>query len=802
MTSINVQFEYRTGIPQKLFQNVRLTGSWDFEGRYSDTWTSANMNEFTASDGCPAWRTTIRFDKSQIGKKFRWGVIVDRASDKNTWGIIREISDSGALSNNCEFQLSESNQIERYWLTNLRRLGANKEYRRAKAEPGIIFSVWAPNARSVELVLGDTSSGYIWDQGASPSGLPIPQGIPLEKTGEGIWISNSSDRRFASFSKWKHQPYMYQIVKDDGTITYRTDLYSRCQIGYGHKDPANPKENELPWNGSCQDLDGTKSCSVVVDPEKVNDLKEAEFWANEFNPTLSMPTAVEDLIIYELHVSSLGFETNKGGTLQDAVAFLDHLVELGVNAVELMPVSEFEGGAEWGYGTSHYFAVEFYNGGRDQLKHFVRECHRRGIAVILDVVYNHYTHDGERAEWLYDSNSHHRNIYYWYEGEQDWGHEGHGGYLDNGSTGYSPNFRSEMVRRMFISSAASLITEFHIDGLRVDLTQAIHRDHVIHANGDHCPEACRFGVAFLREWVRALRLINPEVFLLAEDHSGWDSVIAPQANGGIGFDATWWSEWYHHLIGDATNDSSKARLIRTAGLGENQPLRMDWMSEVLRGTHRKIIYHESHDEAGNSSYEENGQRFSSARTIMVSVNGYLFENTRPYAEARSRVAVALTMLSPGTPMFFMAEEVGAANPYRFHDFLEYREDIKSMRRGSGAKMFRFYQDLISLRRNKPSLRSPNIEIVHAHNENRILAFLRSTPENEELLVVISLNNSSFSNGYWLHHDFLSGKKWREILNSDYSIYGGKTEHKQIFTAEGSGVNPMIPSNSVLVFQKI
>jgi 1,4-alpha-glucan branching enzyme len=359
-----------------------------------------------------------------------------------------------------------------------------------------------------------------------------------------------------------------------------------------------------------------------------------------------------------------------------------------------------------------------------------------------------------------------------------------------------------MVRRMFISSAVSLITEFHIDGLRVDLTQAIHRDHVIHANGYHCPEACRFGTAFLREWVRALRLLKPGVLLLAEDHTGWDSVITPQANGGIGFDATWWSEWYHHLIGDATNDSSKVRLIRTAGLGDNQPLRMDWMSEVIRGAYHKIIYHESHDEAGNSSYQENGQRFSSARTMMVSVNGYLFENTRRYAEARSRVAVALTMLSPGTPMFFMAEEVGATKPYRFHDFLEYREDIESMKRGSGANMFHFYQDLIGLRRNRPSIRSSNIEIIHVHNENRILAFLRST-ESEELLVVVSLNNFSFNNGYWLRHDLLSGKKWKEILNSDYSIYGGETAHTDhMLAAEGNGVNPLIPSNSILVLQRI
>ena len=161
-------------------------------------------------------------------------------------------------------------------------------------------------------------------------------------------------------------------------------------------------------------------------------------------------------MIYELHVELLGLNRNAPqGTLRDAMDLIPYLRDLGVNCVELMPMSEFQGGSGWGCSTSHYFAIEFVGGGRDRFKWFVRECHRNGIAVILDIVYNHYAHDAERAEWLYDTNAHERNCYYWYEGRPsdypayeaaaarggpDAPPVGEGGYLSNMSTGYAPRY--------------------------------------------------------------------------------------------------------------------------------------------------------------------------------------------------------------------------------------------------------------------------------------------------------------------------------------------------------------------------
>ena len=194
---------------------------------------------------------------------------------------------------------------------------------------------------------------------------------------------------------------------------------------------ATPTRTAPATRASPQDLDGVVSCSAVVDTELVSrDLAapladpvarvpESEFWKKEFNHARPVPHRIEDLVIYELHVGSLGFGKPGPGTFEDAIALLDYLVELGVNAVELLPVAEFNGTRTWGYGNSHHFAVNASTGGRDQFRHFVRECHRRGIAVLVDVVYNHFVPDGERAQWHYDSDREEHNLYYWYEGKPE-----------------------------------------------------------------------------------------------------------------------------------------------------------------------------------------------------------------------------------------------------------------------------------------------------------------------------------------------------------------------------------------------
>lgn len=822
MALIPIRFEYLTGLRQPFLVNARLTGNWNAQGLRSEQWATVPMEAFTAEDGCPAFRATVNLDDSQIGQAFRWGVNVDTPQRPNVWGIPTEVSDAAVTERYRSFTLRAANQTERYYLTHCRRLGANKLFVAGQAEPAIRFAAWAPNARNVEVVRGEPAGGYIFNDGRG-----VTATIPMREVEDGIWATAVADApALASFAGFDHTPYMFRVTREDGSIAYRTDIYSRCQIGSGGKNPDNPEPGEAPWDGTRQDLDGAKSCSVVIDPEQVvrpfrqvdangnpiwpetDWVGEDQFWRDEFDPNLPLPTRIDDLVIYELHIDGLGAGRSPRGTLADAIDLLDYLADLGVNCVELMPTSEFEGWTSWGYGTSHYLAIEYAGGGRDQFKHFVRECHRRGIAVLLDVVYNHYTHDGERAQWAYDSTTPENNVYYWYEGRaSDYPNAtppGHGGYIDNMSTGYAPRYWDETVRKLFISSAAMLVSEFHLDGFRVDQTTSIHSYAVIHANGAAANTARIFGAKFLREWTRTLKLIKPNVLLTAEDHSGWATVTQSSEQGGLGFDATWYADFYHHLIGDAQNDASRARLLKFAGYGDNRELRMSWFAGALtESATAKVVYHESHDEAGNSYYLENGQEVHSARTIVVAVNGASLSDAtiRRYAEARVHFAAGMTLLGPGIPMFFMGEEVGASEPYRYDDFIEHRENFPALRQGAGANLFRLYQELIRLRLAHPALRSRNIDVLHTHDANRVLAF-RRWEAGDELLVIASLSNSAFTDGYRIQSSRIADGRWREIFNSDTTGYGGSgLVDADPIPSAGGVFSARLPANSVLVFQR-
>jgi 1,4-alpha-glucan branching enzyme len=354
-----------------------------------------------------------------------------------------------------------------------------------------------------------------------------------------------------------------------------------------------------------------------------------------------------------------------------------------------------------------------------------------------------------------------------------------------------------MVRQVFISSAVALVAEFHVDGFRVDQTTSMHSYAVLHGTGAPAEHANIFGAKFLREWTRTLRLLKPEVLLMAEDHSNWDAVTEPADEGGLGFDAVWYADFYHHLVGDGERGSEYARLVNTAGYGDDRPLAMGYFGGSLRGTSkRKVVYSESHDEAGNARL--------SGRTLTVAVNrAPLVGETRRCAEARGRTAVALAMLSAGTPMFFMGEEIGATEDYRYDDFVYHRDDFAAARSGAGRSLFRYYQDLIKLRRTCSALRSRQLEIVHVHDENRMLAFLR-TDGSEDLLVLATLANTAWSSGYRIDHPALAESRWREIFNSDAAIYGGDNVGNlgAEIPSQNHQLSAVVASNAVVVFRRL
>jgi 1,4-alpha-glucan branching enzyme len=803
MAMQKVEFQFISGLKRAIFRNPRLRGSWDGNGRYSDDWTESPMQTEVGEDECPIFKASISLDLADQNRTFKWGVALDGPQGSNFWGIPTEVRDVNSVERYRQFRLNQGGgapQVERYYFTYGRYLGANKHFAAGSAAPGLRFAVWAPNAQSVKVVFGRPANGYVANDGTGID--PAQPVVALSRSADGVWEGGPH----GDFKTFKSLPYMYRIVNAQGQTVYRTDIFSRSQIGRGGINPV-----KATWPQTVDTLDGTVSCSVVIDPDVVRrgfestspgvepDLIPAEeFWATEFTLGQPVPTRVEDLVIYELHVGSLGSGKVDPGHLSDTLPFLDHLVDLGVNAVELLPLAEFSGNIAWGYGDSHHFCIESSAGGRDKYRHFVRECHRRGIAVIQDVVYNHYDNEAERAQWQYDSTAPEENIYYWYQGRSSDYRFSDGGYLDNGSSGYTPRFWEEIVRQQFISSAAFLVEEMHVDGLRVDLTQAIHRDNTLHADGRSIGSANIFGQKFLREWSRTLRMIRPTVMLIAEDHTGWDAVTKPPAQGGLGFDATWEVAFYHNLIGDSDMAGDRARLLKRSGFGGNDALQMDWFSGALYASqYRRVVFHESHDEAGNAA--------GTARTMVTAVNGApLFGATRVAAEARARVCFGLSLLSAGTPMFFMGEEIGAQKQYTFNNFLANREDILGERTGNGKALFRFYQDLISLGGRLRSIRSHNIDILHQSNSNRVIAFKRWSG-NEEVIIVASLNNAPFANGYVIEKDLLAipNAGWKEVFNSDAALYGGQNVGNggAVILSNQSRFNVVIPASGFVVFVK-
>lgn len=770
-----MKFIYDTGIRRRLFRNVRLRGSWDERGKHSDNWSEHPMREVRNADGALAYEAEIALDASQQGETFRWSVLIDSGLGRDREGITTEQLDGDHEALYRRFQLTGDAAAEqRYYLSHVRRLGARKVRSHGGQEGfGLRFAVWAPNAQAVEVVFGDPACGYIADDGTGID--PKRPVIGLRRAHDGVWSAGpDSAPELKCFDDFVHAPYMYRIKREDGSVAYRTDLHSRAQLGRGDVNP-----DGKPYQGKPEQLNGVVSCSLVVDTELVQAeldgesaalIAEDEFWKDEFDHSRPFPSRIDDMVIYELHVGSLGFGTDRPGNFDDAIQFLDHLVDLGVNAVELLPIAEASGTNTWGYGNSHHFAIESSAGGRDKFRHFVRACHQRGIAVIVDVVYNHYVPNGDRAQWYYDSTCDDHNIYYWYEGNLSDYPQPDGGYLDNLSTGYAPRFHEENVRKLFISSAAALVIDFHVDGFRVDQTTSIHAYNVVHADGRPAGNANAAGAKFLRELSRTLRLIRPSTLLTCEDHSDWVLVTEHPDSAGLGFDATWYSNFYHNLIGDTGRGTDCANLLQTAGMGGDGPLAMDLFAGVLAQTGRKtIVYHESHDEAGNSQH--------SKRTLMAAIAADGGANPpqgelREVAEARVRFVAGMTLLSAGTPMFLMGEEIGAAKNFTYDGFLENREDISGARRGSGAKLFRFYTELVGLRRRHQTLAAPNIDILHVHNADRVLVFHRwKGPEH--YVVAATLSDQGWPDGYAIPVPPIADGRWRQIFSSDARVYGGQ-----------------------------
>lgn len=453
-------------------------------------------------------------------------------------------------------------------------------------------------------------------------------------------------------------------------------------------------------------------------PAEVFDLV-AFAWTDATWRGASLPGAV----IYELHVGTFTVE----GTLDAAIGRLDHLVALGIELVEVMPLATFPGRYGWGYDGVGLYAVHEPYGGPAAFCRFVDACHARGLGVLLDVVYNHL---GPSGNHLTEFGPYFTDRY-----DTPWGQALN---LDDAD--------SDEVRRFTIENALMWLRDFHVDGLRLDAVHALFDDRAVTLLEELSSEVSALST----------RLGRP-TWLIAESDRNDPLTVTPREAGGLGLNAQWADDVHHglHVLLTGETDGYYADFAApgtVAKVLEGVFLHDGSYSTFRRRTHgrpvdrvrtqgwRFVVSLQTHDQVGNRAL---GDRLSAGLSPGMLACG-----------------AALLLTGPGTPMLFMGEEWGASTPWQYFTDHTDRHVGEAVRRGRRdefashgwdradvpdpqadrtaersrlrwselddephASLLRWYTDLIRIRRERPDLGDPRldrVQVVHDEEARTIL----------------------------------------------------------------------------------
>ena len=440
-----------------------------------------------------------------------------------------------------------------------------------------------------------------------------------------------------------------------------------------------------------------------------------------------------EMVIYEMHIGTFNVkEAGKPSNFDAAIEKLDHLVSLGINVVEVMPCAEFAGDLSWGYNPAHVFAIEEAYGGPLAFKRFVKACHVRGIGVVLDVVYNHFG-PSDLSLWQFDG----------------WSENGKGGiyfYNDWKSTtpwgDTRPDYGRPEVRRFIVDNARYWLSEFRLDGLRLDMTLFIRH---VSGNGDPGADLAE-GWSLTQEINDMVDSEFPGKFTIAEDLQNSDRLTQPTNTGGAGFDLQWDARFVHpirSLVCSASDENrSTAVLIAAATATYNgDPF-------------QRIIYSESHDEVAN------GKARVTTEIDAANPDGW-------YAKKRSTLAAAIAFTSPGVPMLFQGQEMLEDEWFRDTDPIDWSKQK------AFAGVLRMYRNLIQLRLNKRNntkgLTGSGFAILYEHHEDRLIAFHRwhSGGIGDDVVVVVNLSSKKREN---VAVPMPKAGQWQLQFNSDWKGY--------------------------------
>ena len=450
------------------------------------------------------------------------------------------------------------------------------------------------------------------------------------------------------------------------------------------------RNKKVPDPVSLSQPDGVHGASEVIDTS----------W---FPPEIRGWSGIKpaDLIIYELHTGTFTRE----GNFEGVAGKLDYLCELGINAIELMPVAQFPGSRNWGYDGAFPFAVQNSYGGPAGFAKLVNECHRRGIAVILDVVYNHI---GPEGNYLPVAGPYFTEKY-----STPWGK--------------AINFDDEWcdgVRRYFIENALMWLRDFRVDGLRLDAVHAIRDFSAVH-----------FLAELSESVIKLNRLTGRDHFLIGECDLNDSRYITPASQGGLGLDAQWCDEFHHAIHSRITGekngyysdfgktsqlvDSFNNAYVYNGRYSEHRKKLFGSSTEGFPGN-RFVVFIQNHDQTGNRMLGERLNALTDFETLKLSA-GAMF--TSPYipmlfmGEEYGEDAPFLYFTSHGDPG--LAEAVREGRKREFESFIKGREapdpqSEETFKRSvlswnfagneKKEKLLDLYKKLISLKREHPAFK--------------------------------------------------------------------------------------------------
>jgi maltooligosyltrehalose trehalohydrolase len=503
---------------------------------------------------------------------------------------------------------------------------------------------------------------------------------------------------------------------------------------------------------------------------------------------------IEHYVIYELHVGTF----SPKGTFEAIVPYLDELADLGITALELMPVAQFPGSRNWGYDGVYPFAVQNSYGGPYGLKQLVDACHKRRMAVVLDVVYNHIGPEGNYLPQF--------GYYFTQRYQTPWG-----------SALNFDDAHSDEVRRFFIGNALEWITDYRIDALRLD---------AVHTILDHS------ALNFLEELSDAVHeratLLNRRAYVIAESALNDTRVIRPQELGGYGLDAQWNDDFHHSLHTLLTRE----REGYYADFGDFQHMAQAFSEGFVYSGHysvnrgrrhgnssrgvppaKFIVYAQNHDQVGNRM---KGERLSQ----LVSFEA-------------CKLASCVVLLSPFVPLLFMGDEYGETTPFQYFISHSDAQLVEAVRRGRKAEfaafkwageppdpqdettfersklnhslkrlprhqaLVAFHKELIRLRRSMPALRvlSKDKMDVGSFEEDRVLV-VRRWSDGNEVLALFNFNDRPIHHFQTIPH----GVWHKRFDSSDVRWMGeGAKTPERIDTRTDKGLR--LAPYGVLVYEK-